>query len=159
MNFHKLQIVTMSFALVFLLAFMFAPAFAYAAEEEVTTSGEETCRVRASLSADETADLLNEPKGAVQAGDTLSLAGEEAGDNALLCTYGFVKFATNVVFIAVLSVAALFIALSAFHFITAGEKSDKKTKAKDYLVWSIVGLVVAALARVIPAIVRGIIGL
>ena len=93
------------------------------------------------------------------AGQELTLFGPEAGDSALLCTYGLVKFATNIVFIAVLSVAALFIALSAFHFITAGEKSDKKTKARDYLVWSIVGLVVAALARVIPAIVRGIIGL
>ena|SRR3989338_4175308 len=155
MKFHKLQISIVPLALVSLLTFAFMPYFVLA----VATAEAEVCTVRSNLSAGETQDLLNKPYGLVTAGQELTLFGPEAGDSALLCTYGLVKFATNIVFIAVLSVAALFIALSAFHFITAGEKSDKKTKARDYLVWSIVGLVVAALARVIPAIVRGIIGL
>jgi len=152
MNTYKISKISgVSIALIALLALVvLMPGLAHA---------QEVCTVRSGVSAEEATDLLSKPHGAVAAGAQLTLDGPEAGDNALICTYGFVKFVTNIVFIAVLILAALFIALSAFFYVTAAANAEKKTKARDFLVWAIVGLVVASLARVIPAIVRGVIGL
>jgi len=143
----KLPVILVVISL-FALAFM--PSFVHAAD---------TCKVRADISTKEASDLLNRTRANVGSGSELDLDGDDSSDNALLCTYGLIKFATNLLFVAVLAIATFFIALSAFYFITAGQNPDKVQKARNFLIWAVVGLVVASLARVIPAIVRGIIGL
>lgn len=118
----------------------------------------DSCTLRADITANEARQLTGENIGARSGGQDLSLEGDNAGNNALLCTYGLVKFATNILFFVLLALAVLLIAWAAFLFVTAGAKEDNKEKARNMLIYAIVGLVVAALAQTIPAIARGIIG-
>ena len=147
------SVVVAAFLIVSLFAFAFIPMITNAAAANA-------CKVRATVTATEATDLLGTPNGGATAGQSLSLSSQtDAGDNALICTYGLIKFVTNLLFVVVLIIATLFIALAAFYFLTAGAKPDKVKKARDFLIWAIVGLVVASIAKVVPAIVRGFIGL
>lgn len=141
-----------AFLIVSLFVFALVPLIANAAPAN-------ECKLRAGVTATEATDLLGYPSAGHGAGAGLSLSGEDAGDNALICTYGLIKFVTNLLFVIVLVIATLFIALAAFYFLTAGAKPDKVEKARNFLIFAIVGLVVASVAKVVPAIVRGFIGL
>jgi len=151
-NISTLKLPVTAFVIAMLLALSFVPMLANAAVE---------CRVRATIGAGESLDLLGQPRGQVPPG-TLPLDTADNStnsDNALLCTYGLVKWVTNLLFVVILVIATLFIALAAFYFITAGSKPDSVGKARNFLMYAVIGLVVASLAKVIPAIVRGVIGL
>lgn len=118
------------------------------------------CRVRADISADESRQLIG-AAAAIPSGTRLSLEGAgfvAPGDSALLCTYGLIKFATQVVFILILALAVLLIAYAAFLFLTAGNNPEKQGKARNIFLFAIVGLLLAVLAKVIPTIVRSLIG-
>jgi len=142
------------------VTFLIVSLFAFALVPLVTNAAPaSSCKVRANVTSTEATDLLGFPSGGALAGSDLGLTGAEAGDNALLCTYGLIKFVTNLLFVIVLVIATLFIALAAFYFLTAGAKPDKVEKARNFLIFAIVGLVVASVAKVVPAIVRGFIGL
>ena len=114
------------------------------------------CTLRADINAEEFKAITG-VAGTATAG-TLQLTGDDAGTNARLCTYGLVKWASNILFVIVFTVAILFLAWAAFLFITAGQNPDRAKQARTYIIYAVVGLVVAALARVIPAIARGLIG-
>ncbi|MEX2145007.1 MAG: hypothetical protein WD712_01350 [Candidatus Spechtbacterales bacterium] len=119
------------------------------------------CSLRATVSATEANDLTGKTVGTHAPSTTggLDLVDPNvAGDHALICTYGLIKFVTNVLLVTVLVVATLLIAYAAFLFVTAGQSPEKRGKARDFLIFAIVGLVIAAVASLIPTIVRGIIG-
>lgn len=145
--------IVVTFLIVSLFAFALVPLITNAAPATV-------CKVRATVTSVEATDLLGFDHGGEVAGpEGISLTGPEAGDNALICTYALIKFVTNLLFVIVLVIATLFIALAAFYFLTAGAKPDKVEKARNFLIFAIVGLVVASVAKVVPAVVRGFIGL
>jgi len=124
-----------------------------------TSALADSCLLRAAVDATEANQLTGKAAGAHPSGTYLSLAVQaEAGDHGLICTYGLVKFATNLLLAVVLVVATLLIAYAAFLFVTAGQSPEKRTKARDFLLFAIVGLVVAAVASLIPTIVRGLLG-
>ena len=146
------------------VAFMFAGLMltasgALAHGTHSTTPLAEGCLLRAGVSAGDANDLTGKTVGVHPSGTYLSLGVQaEAGDHTLICSYGLIKFATNLLLAVVLVVATLLIAYAAFLFVTAGQSPDKRTKARDFLLFAIVGLIVAALASMIPTIVRGLIG-
>ncbi|MDX1535504.1 MAG: hypothetical protein R3346_01965 [Candidatus Spechtbacterales bacterium] len=121
------------------------------------------CLLRADVLANEASELTGKDAGVVGdhlGGNYIDLQETEvAGDHGLVCTYGMVKWVTNLLFFVLLAVATLVIAYAAFLFVSAGGNEEKVGKARKYLVLAIVALLVAAVARVIPAIVRGIVGL
>lgn len=139
-----------------LLVGMLGVAFTASAQ---TTA--DTCRVRANVSgADVEALTGGQFTAEIAAGTVLALDDTTtAGANALVCTYSIVLFVTNILFVIIMAVSILLIAWAAFLFVSAGSNPAKRGKARDFFIWAIVGLVVAALARVVPAIVRGLIGL
>ncbi len=160
---------TFTFGLVaLLLSLSLAPALALAhgghdgGPEDSTT----TCRLRATVEPSEFTGLTGtENTGAThETGDilvveeTTQTTEKMAGDHGLVCTYGLVKFVTNLLFFVLIAIAVFFIALAAFLFVTAGGNPDKAAKARTYLIYAVAGLAVAAVARAIPAVVRGIIG-
>jgi|SRR3989344_8552038 len=119
----------------------------------------ESCLLRAAVTATEANELTGKTVGAHASGTYLDLATQaDSGDHGLICTYGLIKFATNLLLAVVLVVATLLIAYAAFLFVTAGQSPEKRTKARDFLLFAIVGLVVAAVASLIPTIVRGLLG-
>ena len=118
-----------------------------------------SCLLRAAVDATEANQLTGKAVGAHPSGTYLSLAVQaDSGDHGLICTYGLIKFVTNLLLVVILAVAALFIAYAAFLFVSGGQSPDKRTKARDFLLFAIVGLIVAAVASLIPTIVRGLIG-
>jgi hypothetical protein len=126
-----------------------APAFAQAAE---------TCKVRADVSVAEVTELTGKAGGPYTSGSTpLALTGANAGDNGLICTYSLIKFLVNVGTFVIFTVATLLFLVAGFLYLTAGASATNKDKAKDFMVFGVLGLIVALLARVIPAIVRSVI--
>ena len=56
------------------------------------------------------------------------------------------------------AIAVLIFLYAAFLYITAGENEDTTTKARLFLTWGIVGLVVALVAWSLPLLVANILG-
>ena len=52
--------------------------------------------------------------------------------------------------------AALFIIYAAFVYLTSGGDTEKTESAKKYIIYAVVAIVVAALARAVVVIVRGL---
>ncbi|MEX0869839.1 MAG: hypothetical protein WDZ39_00190 [Candidatus Spechtbacterales bacterium] len=112
------------------------------------------CRVRADVTSNQVETLSGGSQtGDRTAGTTLPVGDDpDAGDNALICTFSLLLWLTNILFVIIIAVAILLFAYAAFLFVTAGENANKRNKAKMFLIWAIVGLVIASLARLIPGI-------
>lgn len=134
-----------------LFGLLFA-GFAFAQLEDITK-----CTLRAEITTTEYQAITGVAGGPIS-GPTLDLDVPEGGTNALLCSYGLVKWASNILFVILFTVAILFLAWAAFLFITAGQNPDRAKQARQYIIYAVVGLIIAALARVIPIIARGLIG-
>ena len=74
------------------------------------------------------------------------------------CFINSLNVVTNYVFIALFVLAALLIAIAGFLFITAGGDPEKTKKAQSMVLYAVIGIVVALLARVIPNIASSIVG-
>ena len=123
------------------------------------TAGGSYCLLRVTVDANESGQLTGRAVGSHPAGNRLLLtAPTEGGEHALICSYGLVKFITNLLLVFIIVVAGLFISYAAFLFVMAGQSPDKRSKARDFFIYAIIGLVVAFLASFIPTMVRGIIG-
>ncbi|MEX2145008.1 MAG: hypothetical protein WD712_01355 [Candidatus Spechtbacterales bacterium] len=126
-----------------------------------TTSlaGSGYCLLRVTVSAGDAQQLTGRSVGTHPAGYRLSLTEPTiGGEHALICAYGLIGFITNVLLIFILVVAAAFIAYAAFLFVTAGANPATRTKARDFFLYAVIGLIVALLASQIPTLVRGILG-
>ncbi len=127
---------------------------------------QENCRIRVTVTHDEAHSLTGEGTtvGEHPSGSNLDLTSNQAGgentagDHGLICVFAIIKFITRIVFFVLTAIATLFIAVAAFLFVTSGGNPSKSNKAKSMLVYAIIGLVVAGIARAIPAIVRGVVG-
>jgi hypothetical protein len=77
---------------------------------------------------------------------------------ATCCLLDTIFTITDWVFYLVLSVAIILVIWGAYQIMTAGGAPDKIKSGRDFILWSIVGLIVALLAKSIPSIARTIIG-
>ncbi len=64
----------------------------------------------------------------------------------------------NWVFTIFVVIAIIFIILAGIQFVTAGGDAAKVTEARQKLIWAAVGIIVALMARGLPAVVSSIIG-
>lgn len=65
---------------------------------------------------------------------------------------------SNWLFSFLLIAAVIMIVVSGFLFVTAAGNSEKVTKARNFLIYALIGVVVAILARGLVALVRMMIG-
>lgn len=65
---------------------------------------------------------------------------------------------TNWFFVIVLIVAVIFLLVAGFQFITAGGDPDKVNSARQNVMYAMVGVAVAVLARGIVSLVQGVLG-
>ena len=124
------------------------------------------CKVRAgfSMSATESyqaGDIIksNEPGAVCELKPDPSKT-EHAKDNwGMLCMLNTVYTVTNWVFYIMTAVAALMIVFGGFTYLTAAGDPGKAGKGKGILMYAIIGLAIALIAKVIPSLVRFILGL
>jgi len=68
---------------------------------------------------------------------------------------GWVERASNWLFTILLAVVVIVILWGAFTLVIAGGDSSKVSSGKNFIVWALVGLIVAILAKGIVGLVRG----
>ena len=154
----------------FALSLLVAPMMVFAATAVQPPSD---CTVRSDVETDELESLTgNDSIPKLPGGTTISpttivpaLSGSTSvqqdaiKDNfAIICVFSLVSWVSNLIFLAIGTLAVLVIALSALFFVTAAGSEDRLKKAKAYLLYGAVGIGVAALANLIPAIVKGFFG-
>lgn len=74
---------------------------------------------------------------------------------------GFVDLFSNVgdaLSAIIFALAIIMLLVSAFYFLTGGGNEDSQKKAKTYLIYALIGLVVALFAFVLPNIVESVLG-
>ena len=87
---------------------------------------------------------------------TLNVESEEWGT---VCLLNAIYNITNWLFFFFLAIAILVGVIAGYYFMTAAGDERKLEKGRSLLTYMAVGLVVAALAKVIPTLVRGVIGI
>ncbi len=65
---------------------------------------------------------------------------------------------TKWIFIILVAVAVLFVIMGALQFMMSAGEPEKTKKGRDYILWAMIGLGAAMLARAIPAIVKLVVG-
>ena len=129
--------------------------FAFSASAQVTTAS--SCQVRALVTGTEAEALTGgNIISDVPAGTNLDLTGASAGDHSLICAFSLIKWITNILFVVIIVVAILLFAYAAFLFVTSAGDERKRDRAKMFLIWAIVGLLVASLARLIPNVAQSL---
>lgn len=69
-------------------------------------------------------------------------------------TYGFLNRIINILFSILMILAVIFILIAAFNYLTAGGNAEKVETAGRQIIYAIIAIVIAVLARSIPFIIR-----
>jgi len=64
---------------------------------------------------------------------------------------------TNWIFTIFLALAVIFIIIAAFQFITAGGKAESVSEARQKIIWAVIGIIIALVARSIPAVLENLV--
>jgi len=80
-------------------------------------------------------------------------------DWGLYCMMDSIKWITNLIFNFIMIISVLAILAGAAVYATAGGREDQLGTAKGILTGAVIGLVIAVLAKLIPSVVRGVVGL
>ena len=82
-----------------------------------------------------------------------------AGSIGVCCMINTVYTVTNWVFYIMTLIAVLFVVLGGFTVLTAAGDPEKATKGKGMLTYAVIGLAIALLAKLVPSVVRFILGM
>ncbi len=77
----------------------------------------------------------------------------------IVCMFNTIYSATNWLFMILVLLSVLFIIVGGFTYITASGDPEKAGKGGKIIVYALIGLAIALFAKVIPSIVRFIMGL
>lgn len=80
-------------------------------------------------------------------------------DCPMCCLLDTVYNVTNWIFLGVLAIVVIMVLIGAFLILTAAGSPEKINSGRQYIIYAIVGAVIAALAKSIPAIVIAILHL
>ncbi len=79
-------------------------------------------------------------------------------DWGMICFLGIIYLITKWIFIIVMLIVTVMIIYGGFLVVTAAGDPEKTTKGRKVVLYAIIGFAVALLARVIPSVVRFVIG-
>ena len=82
----------------------------------------------------------------------------ESHEWGTICLLNSIYNLTNWVFFFFLAIAIFIGVLAGYQFMTAAGDPGKVTKARDLLLYMAIGLIIAAIAKIIPTLVRTIVG-
>jgi len=77
----------------------------------------------------------------------------------MICLVNTINIVTNWVFYLLMIVVVIMFIIAGVLYLTAGAKPDNAKKAKSMMLYAILGLVVALVAKLIPSVVRLIVGM
>jgi len=75
------------------------------------------------------------------------------------CLMDTIYTVTDWIFVGVIAIATIMILWGAFNIITAGGNTEKVNTGRQFIIMALVGFLVAALAKVVPAIAKSILGM
>jgi len=73
-----------------------------------------------------------------------------------VCLLNTINVVTDWIFIFLIAIAVVLIVIAGFMYLTSGGDSTRQGQAKGFIMGAVVGIVIALLARVVPAVVTGI---
>lgn len=76
----------------------------------------------------------------------------------LCCAINAIHRIVDIIFFALLAVAVVFFILGAFTIITSAGAPERVASGRNYILYAILGLVIAFLARAVPAIAKFVLG-
>ena len=79
------------------------------------------------------------------------------GNWGMICMLNSVNKIFSIVFVILMAIVGIMVIIGAFNIVTAGGSPDKVTAGRNYILYAVIGLVVALFARAIPAIVMMIV--
>lgn len=77
----------------------------------------------------------------------------------VICLVDSIMTFTDWIFYILLLIAVIMIILGGFVFMTAAGSPEKASKGRNILVYAVIGIVIAILAKLVPVVVRYIVGL
>lgn len=140
----------------FLLLSVFAALPAYA-----ETKIQESCALARDIKVKETTILKGTTvqdgttaiSGATMGGPALTIAIKEWGT---ICLVNTINAVTDWLFFILISIAFIFILIAGFLWMTGRGEPEKQKQASNMIAAALVGIVIAILARIIPAVLIGI---
>ena len=76
----------------------------------------------------------------------------------MCCLLNTIYNITDWAFVILMAIAVIFVIIGGFMFMTAAGAPEKTTAARNYILYAVVGIIVALLAKAIPPIVKMIVG-
>lgn len=80
-------------------------------------------------------------------------------DCGMCCLMNAIYTVTDWIFVILIAIVAIMVLWGAFTILTAAGAPEKVSSGRNYIIYAMVGMVVALLAKAIPAIVRAVMGL
>jgi len=120
----------------------------------------ECCKLRKSVTIDTTTcgkDAIVGPTGGscpTEIG-TINCTTEKWG---LFCVINTINTVVDWIFIVLIALTVFFVLMGAITILTAAGAPEKISKGRDYILYAAIGLIVAFIARAVPAIVKAVMG-
>ncbi len=125
-----------------LLSMLVLPVAVSAQEEEIP----EACTIRANFTFEDTP---------YEKGDTVDKSNPNWG---IICLLNTIYTATNWLFMIIMLIAVIMIVVGGFTYMTASGDPEKAGKGKTIIVYALIGIAIALFAKVLPSIIRFIMG-
>lgn len=92
-------------------------------------------------------------------GDTIDYDWTSGGvTGAMCCLFSTIQYVVNWIFMALMIIVIILILVGAFSLVTSGGDAEKVAKGRNYVVFALVGVAVALLARALPYLIRSVMG-
>lgn len=75
------------------------------------------------------------------------------------CLMNTIYTITDWIFIVIVILVVIFVLLGAFNILTAGGSPEKVNSGRSYIIYAVVGLIIALIAKVIPLVARSVVGI
>lgn len=78
---------------------------------------------------------------------------------AMCCLFSTILYVVDWLFMALMIVVVILILFGAFTLVTASGSEDGVKRGRDYIIFALIGVAVALLARALPYLIRSIMGM
>jgi len=118
----------------------------------------ECCKLKRAITIDTEAGAAGDiigPKGGMCPIGAIKVETEKWG---LFCVINTINTVVDWIFVILIALTVVFVIMGAMNIMLAGGDPEKVGKGRDYIMYAAIGLVVAFIARAVPAIVKAVMG-
>jgi len=118
----------------------------------------ECCKIRRAITIDtevaKVGDIVGAKDGYCPIG-TITVPTEKWG---LFCVINTINTIVDWIFVVLIALVVIFVMMGAINILLAGGDPEKVGTGRNYIMFAAIGLIVALLARAVPAIVKAVMG-